>query len=270
MARLILNTITICFAFLLSACGSLSNSQETASRDKVARSDGKTEVLLLGSIHERHRDSDKYSVQRLQSIIREFDPDIILGEIEAGKAEAAISSYRRTGQVRNDRLQKYPEITEAIIPLHDEIGFWLVGTSPWTEEKAERRNAKIKLISGDPARASEWREYLNARDEFDLARQDRGDDPLFLHSETYDKLSEAAHADFIKYFDKDLGEDSWTATNTAQVENMEQILNVVQGKGKRILIIYGAEHLYWIKREFQKRDDLIFTDPITYFVQNPT
>ncbi|WP_164118170.1 hypothetical protein, partial [Sphingorhabdus sp. Alg239-R122] len=126
----------------------------------------------------------------------------------------------------------------------------------------------LKTIEQNPARTEQWQAHQNARKAFAEAVSGRGDDPLFIHSEVYDRLTEESFAPYQKYFEDDLGAGGWAAINTAHADNILNILDTVTGKGKRVLITYGAAHKYWIKNELEKRDDIVLLDPIPYFTAN--
>ncbi len=262
-------TILICVClYLLAACSLPSENQTTAGVSTGPRADGKTEVIILGMIHGAHKDSQRYSLDRLRNIIRDIDPDIILTEIPAGRAEEALASYRKTGSVTETRTRAFPEYTDVIIPLHDEIGFWLVGTAGWTEDIAKERTAALQSIEQDPKRATQWAEHKKAHQEFTNAVKNRSDDPLFIHSAAYDKLVEASFQPYLQYFEDDLGAGGWAAINTAHSRNILNIIDTVEGRGKRVLITYGAAHKYWIARKLEQRDDVILLDPVPYFTAN--
>ncbi len=257
--------LLVLMAFI-SACHPAGDTD--AQPKSAQRTDGKTEVIVLGMIHGAHRNSDKYPLERLRTVIKDIDPDIILSEIPSGRVEDALKGYRTTGGVTESRTRAFPEYTDIIIPLHDEIGFWLVGTAGWTEEIAQQRTATLKAMEQNPERAEQWRAHQIARKTFSETVSGKSDDPLFIHSEAYDRLTEESFAPYLQYFEDDLGTGGWAAINTAHTDNIMNILDTVTGKGKRVLITYGAAHKYWIRKEVKKRDDIVLLDPIPYFTAN--
>ncbi len=103
---------------------------------------------------------------------------------------------------------------------------------------------------------------------FSDAVKGRSDDPLFIHSEAYDKLVSQSHAPYLEYFDADLDTGSWAATNSAAVGKVMTLLDSVSDKGKRVLVISDASRKYWLLRELTKRNDITIIDPIPFFTNN--
>ena len=258
----------LCIAALITACSPAADNQKTLALETNDRADGKTEVIVLGMIHGGHRTSDKYSLERLRTIVRDIEPDVILTEIPPDRVDEAIASFKRTGEVTEERTRAFPEYTDVIIPLQNELGFWLVGTAGWTREIADKRAAVLDAIAKDPVRKEQWDAHLKAREEFEETAKGRSDDPLFIHSDAFDELVQKSYQPYMKYFEADLGPSGWAGINGAHMENISKALDSIESRGKRVLITYGSAHKYWILRELSKRSDVVILDPIPFFTKN--
>ena len=259
--------LTLLTILSLAACHVAPNKHDTPTDN--ARSGKVTEIIVLGTIHSAHLYSKKYSLDRIRGIVKDIDPDIVITELPRASVRPILASYKKTGRVTDSRALGFPEYTQAVIPLHDRLGFWLVGASDWNQKRANMRATKLAAVAHDPKRADEWDAYQEALADYQNAVSGRSDDPLFIHSTAYDTLTDKAHRLYIKYFHSDLGANGWAALNREHTANIMQTLDSVHGEGKRVLIMYGAEHKYWILRELAKRKDVKVISPIRYFTQNP-
>ena len=74
-----LRLVVASFVFSLCACrgGAPPVRDPTGS---VARDDAKSEVLVLGMIHDGHHESETYGLEVVERIVRAVDPDYVLAE----------------------------------------------------------------------------------------------------------------------------------------------------------------------------------------------
>ena len=227
--------------------------------------EGATRVTVLGTIHSAHRDSRNYSLSVLREAVRRAKPDIILTEIPPDRIALAKSNFAETGAVTEPRTAVFPEYTDVIFPLSQEMDFEIVGTAGWTQEIADNRQAALKQIENNPARAQQWEQHLEARRTYARELAGRGDDPLFIHSDEYDRLVEKAQAPYQRYFDGDLGAGGWTQINSAHTNLINSALGEVRGKGLNALVTFGSWHKYIIKRSLRLRKDVVLMDPTALF-----
>ncbi|MEP2736819.1 MAG: hypothetical protein ABJP34_11040 [Erythrobacter sp.] len=227
---------------------------------------GTTKVTVLGTSHSKHRTSTRYSLDILREAVRRAEPDIILTEIPPDRIAEAKRGFAETGEVTEPRTRVFPEYTDVIFPLSKEMPFEFVGTAGWTQEIADNRQAALKKINEDPARADQWAEHLAARRTYSREIAGRGDDPLFMHTDAFDKLVERAQAPYQRYFDADLGTGGWTQINEAHTGLIGAALDTISGQGLNVLITFGSWHKYMIKRALLQRDDVELIDPKRLFV----
>jgi len=254
----LLGSLATASAARLSVCG---EGGATSTLDAGKR----TKVCVMGAIHSGHRTSRLYSLKVLERAVRALQPDMVLSEIPPDRIKAAKRSFAETGKVTESRTRAFPELTDVIFPLSQEMGFQIVATAGWTQAIADNRRAKLADIRSDPARAQQWAEHQRARAGFAKAVQGKGDDPQFIHTHDYDVLVQRAQTPYQIFFDRDLGPGGWTQINAAHTGLIGEALNGVRGQGLNILILFGTFHKYMIERSLILRDDIEFVDAAHMF-----
>jgi len=230
------------------------------SKPKPAVSGQKNRVLLLGMIHSGHRDSQLYSLERLKQIIRKVKPDLVLTEIPPNRLPAAIKDFRTLGRIEESRVKVFPEYTDVLFPLSQEINFEMIPTAAWNTQMNEYRRAALGQIRNDADRTEQWAEYQAASKAMDQLIGEKSDDPVFIHSSEYDALVKAGLEPYDRLFNDELGTGGWTTINQAHYHLIEKALNRYQGQGKQILITFGAGHKYWFLEQLRQRDDIQLQD----------
>lgn len=225
----------------------------------------KTRVYVLGVIHSNHRTSEAYSLEVLEAAIRKAAPDVLLTEIPPDRVEQAVTSFRETGAIDEPRTQVFPEYTEVVFPLSQEMDFEIVGTAGWTSQIARDRAAVLRRIRNNPDRAEQWDEHSAARRTFSRELSGRGDDPRFIHTRQYDRLVEAAYGPYQRHFDDDLGQGGWSQINAAHTANINRALDRISGQGHTAVITFGAAHKYKILESLKGRSDIELSDARALF-----
>ncbi len=239
---------------LLTAC----------SADEQAMT-GATQVHVMGVIHSGHRTSERYSLPILEAAIRKAAPDVILTEIPPDRVDQAITSFRETGKVDEPRTQVFPEYTDVVFPLSQEMGFRILGTAGWTQKIADDRRAALERIESDPSRAIEREVHQAALSHYSREIAGRGDDPLFIHTQEFDQLVEKSRSPYQRFFDEDLGPGGWTQINRAHTDLINSALDMITGQGLTALITFGSAHKYKILRSLQPRSDIEIRDTRALF-----
>ena len=227
---------------------------------------GTTRVYVMGVIHGRHRESDSYSLDALRSAVRKAAPEIVLSDIAPDRIDKATTSFRETGEVDEPRTEVFPEYTDVVFPLSEELDFRIVGTAGWTRKIADNRREALKAIEDDPARADQWAAHQEALREYSRRVAGRGDDPLFIHTEEFDRLVEASRTPYQQYFDDDLGPGGWTAINAAHTDLINSALESISGQGLTALIMFGTAHKYMILNSLEGRRDIKLLDTRDLFM----
>lgn len=249
--------VTLAMAYPVMGC--------SAGEVRPADHGRQTEVYVLGTIHSGHRDSELYSLAVLESAIRKAGPDVILTEIPPDRIAQAISSFAATGTIDEPRTRVFPEYTDVVFPLSNEMDFEIIGTAGWTPQIADDRRVALDQIANDPARAEQWSEHLAARRAYARRVDGRGDDPKFIHTDEFDQLVEEAYRPYQDHFDADLGAGGWTEINRAHTDLIVEALGQIAGQGKRVLITFGTAHKYKIIRRLKEQPGIVLLDSRALF-----
>ena len=216
------------------------------------------EVLVLGTIHGGHLRDSVYNTAFLEKLIVEINPDFILAEIPPHLMQAAVEGFARDDTISEPRVMRFPEYTDVVFPLSKEMDFEIIPTAGWTRIMATERSDKLKAISEDPSRTSDWQAYTLAGEKSDSTYKATGkvNDPYFIHSNEYDDIQDIFLQEYNRLFNMELGLGGWENINIAHYWNIEKAIEKHRYQGKRMLIIYGAGHKGWFLRELRKRDDI--------------
>jgi len=225
------------------------------------------EVVLLGTIHSSHETSQAYSLGVLERTIRAVDPDIVVAEIPPNRLDKARASFTRTGEVREPRVSVFPEYSEVLFPLTREMDFTILPGAAWSEAMNDYRSKKLSVIRNDPDHAEEWGAYQAAREEFSKALAGRADDPFFIHTRDYDRITRKAFAPYDEHFNDILGPGGWSTIGKAHYDLIAEALDRHKGEGKRILITFGSSHKYQFRKRLKKREDIELLDPKRFLRQ---
>ena len=131
---------------------------------------------------------------------------------------------------------------------------------------ADNRRVALRQIEGDPARAEQWAEHLAAQQGYRRAVNGRGDDPLFIHTDEFDRIVETSRRPYQDHFDADLGPGGWTQINRAHTDLINAALDTISGQGKTALVTFGSAHKYKILRSVEGREDVELLDTRDLFV----
>ncbi len=232
---------------------------EAPARPRAGRTN---EVIVLGMIHGRHRESERYGIDVLKKLIREINPAYVLTEIPPNRFDAAMADFQATDSIAEARVRRFPEYVDALFPLTREMDFEIIPTAGWTTQMADFRSAKLQAISQDPDRAAEWAAYQRANAQADSAIAAGGepDDPRWIHTDAYDAAYNLRLNVYNDLFNEELGPGGWDTINAAHYAHIARALDAHRGEGARFLITYGAGHKGWFLRELRKRDDIVLLD----------
>ncbi|KAA3606797.1 MAG: hypothetical protein DWQ01_17425 [Planctomycetota bacterium] len=225
-----------------------------------------TEVVVLGTIHGAHRESKSWSLDALRETIRKIQPEVVLCEIPPDRWPAVLKRWQEAAVVEDERVQRFPEYTEVLLPLMDEMGFLVEPCAAWTAEMAAERKAAIQRFEGGGGQPPEDSEALQAyraairwTSEWAAQLSMDAEDPLVLHSRLYDFRSKGERLPYEHWLNDRIGEGGWRNINQAHYSLLETAL--AKHAGKRILITFGAGHKYWFLERLRWRPDLNLMDP---------
>ncbi len=226
--------------------------------------ENKNTVVVFGMIHGGHTTSEHYSIDFLKRAINAVDPDYVITEIPPDRLANAARGFERDGAVSEPRVARFPEYVDALFPLSRELDFKIIPAAAWTEGMAAYRRDALNAIENAPARAEDWKAYEAAIEKMEIAIGDRGDDPFFIHTEEYDRITKLGLAPYATLFANDLGRGDWERINAAHYALIDAALNNHQYEGARILITFGAGHKYWFLEKLRAREDINLIDPALF------
>lgn len=239
----------------------------TLPEKPATSTDAKNEVIVLGMIHGGHNTSENYSLAVLEQAFRKINPDYVLTEMPPNRFDKAMQDWQTMGKIDEPRIKRFPEYVGMLFPLLNEMDFTIIPTAGWNTQMNDYRRTALERLSKDPSRAQQWADYQASIAELDKALERyQQDDPLFIHSDTYDTLIKNTYGGpYEQFFNDDLGTGGWATINQAHYSLIEKALDEHQGEGKRFVVTYGAGHKYWILEQLRKRDDITLIDPKVYF-----
>ena len=207
----------VVLAGLLCAVAAVGGDRP-AGRDDGTTASRPNEVVVMGMIHGGHRKSELYSLDRVREIIRAVEPDYVLCEIPPDRFEQAMTGFRETGEVTEERVKVFPEYVDVLFPLTREISFEIVPCAGWTRAMADDRTAKLSRWKVE--RANEYTEMRRAQAEASETLDELGisEDPWGIHSDRYGEIVRKGMEPYDRLFNDDLGPGGWTNINKIFIE----------------------------------------------------
>jgi hypothetical protein len=219
----------------------------------------KNQVTVIGTIHNQHLSSKKYSLKVFSDIIKTINPDVVLAEIPPDRFVIAKQQFQKLGKIQEPRVLQYPEFSKVIFPLQKELGFELKPVSAWTEEMANAREEKLEELSADKNRANDWKTYIEARQLSAKMFEDYVTefDPVTIHTNEFDQILNVELQVFSDLFNNDLGKGGWENINEAHYQLIDAELNKITNQGKKVVIIFGSGHKGWLLNKLKTRTDIV-------------
>jgi len=242
----------------ISACGKSEPKPIIDERPK-------NKLVILGTVHTQHIQSEVYSLKILRDTIVNIRPDMVITEIPPDRFEEAMKGFQETGRVLEERVARFPEYGEVLFPLTQIMEFDIVPAAAWTRPMAEFRRNALNRLARDKSRAQDWTIYTKALERMNEKLKGREDDPFFIHTEEYDAIIKEGLTPYAILFADDLGPGAWELINQAHYKIIDEALNQKSGQGITILITYGAAHKYWFLEQIKKRSDIEILDALSFF-----
>lgn len=202
----------------------------------------KTEVVILSTLHQFHATNANYSFEILSKTIETIKPDVLALELtpkdlQTGREQKVKLEYAKSVFPLIEK-HKYKTVTlEPDEPLFTELINLLKESNKENQEKSPQKVEAFSIYS------------------------DALYDYLFKHwnsvkavnsSET-DALFEVKH----NFQNSLFGEKEAKVWNDWNTHFLKQILNsAAQNNGKRILVLVGAEHSYWLRKNLRIKPEI--------------
>lgn len=212
-----------------------------------AQSDKRAKVFVLSTLHQFHGRSDYYSFEKLSQIVEKFNPEAVCVELNPSALES------RTEQKTKQEYQK------SIFPLADKHNYKLVPLEP-----AEPKFSELIKLVGESSRELSEKSPDKAK-AFSIYSENLYDylfktwnSPLSVNSSETDALFEVKH----KYQNALFGakeEQVWEGWNGHFLQKTLETAH--QNPGKKILVLVGVEHAYWLRGRLKENGSLILLKP---------
>lgn len=243
--------------------------QEPAPAPASAASEKPTEVAVLGMIHDGHRTSPRWGLAQVRETLKRLAPDVVCAEIPPDRFERVWRDYTERGLIEDERVARFPEYTDVLLPLAVELGFTIEPCAAWTREMSDLREVRVRQFEHDPAFAARHAEYTRASAEVEARHAQTPiveDDPRVIHSTAYDERTREELSVYDRFLNEPIGPGGWTHINEAHLRLIDAAL--ARHRGRRVVITFGAGHKYWFLDRLRQRDDVRLLD-VTDFLPTP-
>ena len=227
----------------------------------------KTQVFVLGMLHDGHLTSELWGLDQLRETIRRIDPDVVCLELSDDNLAATLETWNARQVVEDERALRFPEYVQVVLPLKDEMGFAVEPIAQWHEMLDAMRRGKIAEFNTQEQYAQQRADYKSAQlwtKEW-LAAQTAltPDDPYTIHSRDFDLRARARAGAYDHYLNELIGRPTgWTYVHD---EHYEKIINVLrQYPGKKVLVTFGTNHIYWFNELLRWHPDVELIDVRPY------
>lgn len=209
----------------------------------------KTEVFVLSTLHQFHAENKNYSFETLSRIIERYDPDIIAAELTPADLE------NRKEQKTKQEYQK------SVFPIADKHKYKLIALEPAEPKFSELvgliRESEKTLGEKSPEKAEAFSVYSKSLYDYLF---NIWDSPFAVNSPETDALFEVKH----KFQNTLFGEAQEKGWNGWNQNFLDKILEAAKNnKGKKIIVLIGAEHGYWLRKRLRENSEIKLIEPQT-------
>jgi hypothetical protein len=213
--------------------------------NSVARE--QTEVFVLSTLHQHHGKDNSYTFSELSEIVEGFHPDVIVVELTPADLES-----------RKEQKTKQ-EYQNSIFPTADKLKARMVALEPeepmFSELVGLIRASDSELREQHPDAADAFSQYVDSLYGYLFGYWKSASE---VNSKQTDALFDVKHS-----FQNDLFGDKqklgWEGWNT---NFLEKILGAARANpGKRVIVIVGAEHSYWLRKKLREQEGVKLIEP---------
>ena len=203
----------------------------------------KTRIFVLSTLHQLHERTKFYSFETLSQIIEKQKPDALAVELTASDL-----------QTRKEQKTKQ-EYQRSVFPLIDKHKYIVVPLEP-AEPKFSQivtlvRESEKELREKSPEKGEAFSVYNRLLFDYLLKTWSS---PLDVNSAQTDALLEVKH----KYQNELFGAKQARGWESWNRHFLEVILEAAQKyPGKKIIVLVGLEHSYWLRKELGNNKDVI-------------
>jgi len=206
-----------------------------------------TEVFVLSTLHQHHGEDNTYTFRKLSEIVESYRPDIIAVELtstdlENRKEQKTKQEYQNSIFPTADKLEAKMVPLEPAEPKFSElVGFNSASDSELREQHPDAADAFSKFI--DSLYGYLFSYWKSAAE---------------VNSHRTDALFEVKHS----YQNELFGEKQKLAWEGWNTHFLDKILEAARANpGKRLIVIVGAEHSYWLRKKLREQEGVILIEP---------
>lgn len=197
---------------------------------------------MLATLHQFHGENKNYSFETLSRIIEKYDPDIIAAELTPTDLDS-----------RKEQKTKQ-EYQRSVFPVADKHKYKLIALEPSEPKFSELvgliRDTQKTLREKSPEKAEAFSVYTESLYGYLFKFWDS---PLKVNSPETDALFEVKH----KYQTALYGEGEEKGWNGWNQHFLERILETARNnKGKKIIVLVGVEHGYWLRKKLRENSEI--------------
>lgn len=207
----------------------------------------KTEIFVLSTLHQFHEQNEGYSFQTLSQIIEKFNPDVIAVELTPSDLQS------------RKRQKTKLEYERSVFPLADKHKYKLVPLEPseptFSELVGLIRESEKSLREKSPEKAEAFDAFAESLYDYLFKFWNS---PLAVNSSETDALFEVKH----KFQNSIYGENQekgWNGWNRHFLDRISEAAK--DNKGKRMLVLVGAEHGYWLRKHLRDNPTVKLIEP---------
>lgn len=220
----------ICFAVLAPVNNSAARNDTAAA-----------EIVVLSTLHQLHAETTGYSFETLVDIIEMLQPDVLA--VELTPADLASRREQSTKQ----------EYQRSVFPLLDKNNYAVVALEPapplYDELVGMFRQSQQEIAERNPEQLALFDVYVTTLFEY---LGEYWDSPAAVNSRASDMLFETKH----RFQNEVFGPVEATVWERWNEHFLQQILAAAAlNPGKRIVVLVGAEHAYWLRARLAAQDD---------------
>lgn len=203
------------------------------------------QVLVIGTIHQRHKTNKNYSYQHILQILDTFDPDVICVEIRP-------QDFRKTIYLKEMMLAtiyglEHGKKVYAIDWWNDtnfrEERSKYMETPEYSEKKKEqdKLTTESSIIQSFKKKYGEWKEFSKSQDY------------SFFNGKEYNDFIAKSYDISLNIYGNHSMNGYWQTRN----QNMFDLIRkaIEENRGKRVIILTGAEHKYYFDKKIEKMPD---------------
>ena len=212
----------------------------------------KTQVLVIGTIHGSHSDNPNYSYQDLVDILGTYKPDAICVEIPP-------SYFRKRSYLKEMMIASIYgfDNNKKVYP----IDWWTD-----TDDRGERQKYvqtdeyKIKSQKQDSLEKANtiMQDFIKKYGSMDKIWNENKMGYEFFNGKDYNNYIQEMYTISVSVYGDGCMNLSSEKRNAKMLEMIDSA--IIENKGKRIIVLTGAEHKYYFDDVLSKRKDLALVD----------